>query len=107
MKTVKLTKKMLTLYPGDLLESLGAVNVEAKRAYPQHVYFSKKDYDELTKNVKRLAKKERPDATDKFIANVVGYTMLDLGPNETLADALKPGFAVVDIESIEEAIKHE
>ncbi len=100
MKTVKVTKKMLKLHPQDLLIKLGAANVEKRRAYPQHVYFSKADYKELRANVQKMAKKEYPYSSKKGLDYAVGMTLLDLGPNETLAEAIKPGYAVVDFDSI-------
>jgi hypothetical protein len=99
MKAIKLTKKMLSLEPMDLLVKLGASNETT--AFPQHVYVSKQDYKSIKNNVRKLAKKQFPGFAKKHIDNVVGFEMLSYGPNSVLEDALKPGFAVVDFEAIE------
>lgn len=101
MKTVKITKKMLKMHPADLLVNLGAVDKEKRIAYPQHVYISKEDYKELRKNLKNLAKKSCPGATDHVLTYSIGVDLLNYGPNETLAEAIRPGYALVDEETIE------
>lgn len=101
MKTVKVTKNMLKMHPADLLVKLGAVDKEKKFAFPGCVYFSKEDYKELRKNLKNRALVEFPHASTRGIASVVGMELLNYGPNETLAEALRPGYALVDEEGIE------
>jgi hypothetical protein len=101
MKSVKLTKKMLTLSPGELLIKLRAVNKELKQAYPQHVYFSKEDYKNLRANTRKLLKKEYPYINSRKLNTAVGMELLNLGPNEGLKDAIRPGYALVDEEAIE------
>src|SRR5271166_5344616 len=98
MKTVKLTKKMLSMEPMNLLVKLGASNKTT--TFPQHVYLSKKDYATIENNVRRLAKKQYPDYAKNYIDNVVGFEMLNYGPSSLLETALKPGFAVVDVDAI-------
>jgi hypothetical protein len=94
MKIVKLTKKMLALDPVDLLKKLGAC--DSHTAFPNHVYFSKADYKTLKSNVRKLAKKQFMGYSKKYIDNVVGFEMLNYGPNSSLEDAIKPGHALID-----------
>lgn len=103
MKTIKLTKKMLKMHPADLLIKLNLVNKEKTIVYPQHVYFSKEDYKELRGNLMAYAKKQVPFSTKRLLDCTVGVDLLNYGPNESLADAIKPGYAIID----EEAIKNE
>jgi hypothetical protein len=100
MKVVKLTKKMLAMYPDDLLVKLGAVNNSKTVVYPCHVYFSEKDYETLKNSLKKKIKKEMVWATEKHIKTVVEFELLNVGPNEGLKKAIKPGFAIIDVESI-------
>jgi hypothetical protein len=88
------------MHPADLLIKLGAVNLEKKVAYPQYVYFSKEDYTSLRKNLKQLAKKSF-NGTNRAINYSVGVDLLNYGPNESLKDAIRPGYALVDEEAIE------
>ena len=101
MKTVKITKKMLKMHPQDLLVELGAVNLEKKQAYPQHVYFSGVDYKQLRQNLNKSARKQYPWLLKKGLDRAVGMELLNYGPNESLAEAIKPGWALVDEEGIE------
>lgn len=96
MKTVKLTKKMLKLHPADLLVKLGAVNKEKTESYPSNVYFSDKDSSALKKNLVTKAKKSMPSASKKYVDYSVGMEWLNYGPNESLGNVLKPGYAVID-----------
>ena len=101
MKAIKLTKKMLGMCPADLLVVLKATNTNGRTGYPNHVYFSKDDYRILESNVKKKAKKQYPGATKNQIDCTIGFEMLNYGPNQTLEDAIKSGYALVDYESIE------
>lgn len=100
MKMVKLTKNMLKCYPADLLVALGAVDNNNTVTFPNHVYFSKEDYYELRSNVRKQAKKVYPNATKMRIDGIVGMELLNYGPNESLAEAIRPGYALVDLEKI-------
>jgi hypothetical protein len=103
MKTIKLTKKMLSMDPVDFLKKIGAVS--DNRAFPQHVYVSKQDYKILENGVRKLAKKQYRGCRKQYIDNVVGFEMLNYGPNQTLEDVLKPGYAIVDFDCIAAEIK--
>ncbi len=103
MKVVKLNKKLLSLHPAIFLKKIGAINVEQTRVFPSDVYLSKKDYKSLEDTVRKMAKKEMPGATKVYINKQVSWEMLGYGPNESLGDAIKDGFALID----EEAIKKE
>lgn len=100
MKVVKVTKKMLKMHPADLLVQLGLVNKEKKLAFPERVYFSKEDYKELKQNLTNYAKKKLTSSSKRIIDYSVGVDLLNYGPNESLADALKPGFALIDSEGL-------
>jgi hypothetical protein len=105
MKIVRVTKKMLNMHPADLLVSLGAVDGEKRTAFPQHVYFSKEDYTSLCQNLKNKFKKEIPGIRGKVLSYSVGMELLNYGPNESYRDAIRPGFALVDFESISQQKK--
>jgi hypothetical protein len=97
MKVIKLTKKDL-LSPSNLL--LKADAVIGNQAYPQHVYVSKKDKEKMKKNLVALAKKQFKGAKKNRIDMAVGMEMLNLGPNSSLEDVIKDGYALVDVNSI-------
>lgn len=101
MKTVKLTNKMLTLHPVDLLIKLGAVNLNKKRAYPSDVYLSEKDNNKLLKNLEKQAKKKLKGCSKTAIDYSVKADWLNYGPNSGLEKVLKPGWVVVDQDTIE------
>lgn len=92
---------MLKHHPCDLLVALGAVDKDNTITFPSHVYFSKEDYRELKQNVRKQARKEFPYATKIGLDSVVGMELLNYGPNESLAHAIRPGYALVDEEGIE------
>lgn len=100
MKIVKLNKKLLSMHPSDLLVKLGAVDTKKTLALPQHVYFSKVDYKKLESNLKKYVKKNSAGYSIKMIDFSVGVEMLNYGPNQTLENVLKPGFALVDEDEI-------
>lgn len=101
MIQVKLTKRMLNTDPQDLLIKLGAVDLKAKIVFPSEVYFSKADYLTLTKQIKKLFLKQYPGLDSRRLASAVGMTLLSYGPNCSLQDAIKPGYALVDVDTIE------
>ena len=100
MKAVKLTKKMLRMHPADLLLELGAVNMPKTQAYPSCVYMSKADYKELRQNLVKSAKKQYPYATKNRLDSSVNMELLNYGPSESLQDAIKPGYVLLDVDSI-------
>lgn len=96
MKQVKITKKMLKLHPADLLVELGMVDLEKKRAYPERLYFSKEDYRTLRDNLKKYAKKKLNGTPERVINYSVGMDLLNYGPNESLGDMIRPGWALIE-----------
>jgi hypothetical protein len=46
-------------------------------------------------------KKEYPYINSRKLNTAVGMELLNLGPNEGLKDAIRPGYALVDEEAIE------
>jgi hypothetical protein len=102
MKPVKLNKKMLNMHPADLLVKLGATHDTV--AYPQHVYFSSNDYKVLGNNLKKKFKKEYPYLNNNKLDYSVGMELLNYGPNESLSEAISPGYALVDVKAIEQEV---
>ncbi len=103
MKQVKISKSLLKKHPADILLAFGVTKINI--CYPQHVYFSGEDYKILRKNLRAKAKKEYPGATAKIITSAVEMELLNFGPNESLAKAIRPGYALIDTDSIEAAQK--
>lgn len=101
MKIIKLTKRMLKMYPSDLLIKLEANNPQKNVAYPMHVYFSKEDYKELKKNLIKRLVKQNWNKKERILS--ISFEMFNYGPNESLGKAIRPGYALID----EEAIKAE
>jgi len=101
MKAVKLTKKMLKMHPADLLVELGAYNKEKKRVYPSEVYLSKKDCKTLRNVLTKQAKKEYAYLSKNRLKSLIGMEWLNYGLNETLVDAIKPGYVLVDEDGIQ------
>lgn len=50
--------------------------------------------------MRKQAKKVYPNATKMRIDGIVGMELLNYGPNESLAEAIRPGYALVDLEKI-------
>lgn len=100
MKIVKITKNMTSLCPCDFLVKLGAFSQELKQTFPEHVYISKKDYNTLEKNLIKTIKKEDRKITKAQLELVKGFEMLNYGPNQSLAEAIVPGFALIDEDKI-------
>ena len=105
MKIVKLTKKMLNKDLEDLLTELGAVNSNKRVAFPNHVYISKKDNTTLVKNLIKKLKKEMSWASKHRIQLALGFELLNLGPNQTLENVIKPGYILVDDDAIYNEMK--
>lgn len=76
---------------------VGLVDLEERKAYPERLYVSKQDYIALEANVKKAAKKQFPYLPAKRLKSVVGLELLNLAPNGSLLDALKPGIALVEV----------
>lgn len=101
MIAVKLTRKMKSMYPDELLVALGAANLKTKTAYPQHVYLSAVDYKNLRKCMYRNERKLAGESLrPKHVRYAVEMYLLNLGPNEMLRLAIKPGFVLVDDDAI-------
>lgn len=107
MNPVKLNKNWLKLHPADVLTKLGATYPERKQGFPSHVYFSREDSKTLKENLKKLANKSFPGASKRLIANCVGMDWLNYGPNESLKDVVRPGYALIDNEAIEQYKKQQ
>lgn len=106
MKTVKLKKSWLS-DPEKLLRAVGAVNDKLSRAFPSEVYLSKEDYKVLTQNTAKAFKKKYPFIHKRKLESSIAIHMLNLGPNESLGSAVRPGVALVDEAAIEEETKFE
>ena len=86
---------MLKLHPVDLLEKLGVVSEDKTRAFPEKVYFSKEDYRVLENNLKKYAAKHCYGMSPKLINYSVGIDMLKYGPNQSLQEVIRPGWALI------------
>jgi len=107
MKQIKVNKRLFQSEPSKLLKAVGAV--VGYQAYPSDVYVSKEDYKSMVKATIKMFRKEYPymkPSSTKLRASI-GVHLLNLGPNETLGDAIKPGYVLVDEDSIKEAVKLE
>lgn len=98
MKVIKLKKSYLK-DPETLLRKVGAV--KDSKGLPSFVYISKEDYKTLRNNTKKCIKNTNPWASINAINYGTEFQLLDLGPNQGLEDAIKPGYALIDLEGIE------
>ena len=98
MKVVKLRQSDLKKPVEDLLRKLGAV--KGKLAFPNCVYMNTNDYKVLTRNMVLHVKKAYPNLRKNKVDYTVGMIMLNLGPNTSLGDAIKPGYVLIDEEGL-------
>lgn len=99
MKTLKLKAKHYKDL-SQLLVDAGAADLKNNIAFPSDVYASKEDIKKMTKEITKLFKKEYPYINPKKLKTSIAMHMLNLSPNESLADAVRPGYVLVDDESI-------
>lgn len=104
VKIVKISKRDLKDLP-KLLTKVGAVFRD--QAYPSAVYCSKEDAKEIRKNLLKSFKKEYPYLSNNKLKFSESMTWLNLGPNESLQDAIRPGYILVDTELMKKAVKNE
>lgn len=97
LKIVKLKKSWLKKSPLDLLRALGAVQLDKREAYPEKVYMSKEDYAKLRKNTMKLYRQEYGSLSSNALRNAVGMELLNFGPNQSLGNAIKPGYVLVEV----------
>jgi len=83
-----------------LLIDVGAVNDDMTRSFPSDVYISREDIKKMTKEVTKAFKREYPFVRSNKIKSSVAMHMLNYSPNESLADAIRPGYVLVDTETI-------
>lgn len=103
MISIKIKKTHLR----DLVKLLRAADaVDGVCAYPSGVYISNQDYKELVKNVKKSFKKEYPGISPNALKNAVGIHLLNLGPNQSLGESIRPGYLLVDRKGIDQSIKN-
>lgn len=91
----------MKLHPSDFLVAVGAVDNKARITFPDHVYVSATDYKEMKKHLYNQLKKENDFLSSKNIQKAVDFEFLGYGPNENLADVIKPGYVLVDTAAIE------
>ena len=101
-KVVKLNKKDLQKTPEALLRKLKVVDEKAKKAFPEHVFLSLKDYDTLKSNLRKRYRKEKPYLRKKNLDFAVGIHLLGFGPNTTIGGVIKPGYAIVDMDGVKD-----
>jgi len=91
MKAVKLTKTQLKLSPAYFLNDLGARNAD-------EVYVSKEDYQTLKNNLAKQMRKNFPGMGKGALERALGWELLAFGANETLRDAIRPGYAILNFD---------
>jgi hypothetical protein len=69
-----------------LLRRVGLVEANGKQAHPELLYMSKIDCQLLRRAVARRNKIRIKDT---------GYIWLNLGPNQSLANAIQPGYMLI------------
>lgn len=89
MKVIKFRQSLLNKSCDDIMRFANAVDELKKQAYPEFVYMSKTDYKTLRKNL-----------TKKYGKLFTEMHLLNLGPNQSLENAVKDGYLIVDEESI-------
>lgn len=92
-KIVKLSKKDLNSSLEDLLKKYNLVM--GTSAFPERLYLSKKDYNKLYNNIKKLFKKELKIGGKSYINYSVDAYFTTLGPNTSLQNIIKPGYAII------------
>lgn len=70
---------------------------------PGDVYISKVDADKFKKGLKKTAKKQNLQARSLEIA--VAMYWLNLGPNESLSEGIRPGYALIVEEELDTRFK--
>ena len=104
MKVVKLKSKHYRDLE-QLLRDAGAV--VGTQAFPSDVYCSREDIKKMEKAIMKEFKKEYPYVRATKLKSSVAMHMLNLSPNESLADAIRPGYVLVDVETIAIASKQD
>ncbi len=97
MTAIKLNKRCYSNLEY-LMHYAGAT--QDNNAFPSHVYASGVDYKLMQKCCARAARKEYPKASTRLVEYSVGMYMLNLGPNTSLGNAIRPGWVLVDTEGI-------
>jgi hypothetical protein len=98
MTEIKIRKSWLR-DPTLLLKKLGAV--KGNQAYPSDVYISARDYEFMRTSLRKVGKKQRLGGRRLDMA--VEMELLNYGPNQSLKNAIRQGFALVDTKTIKEA----
>lgn len=97
-KTVKLNSNWLKKDPVEFLIAVGVADVESGNANPDRVYVSKADYKKIEQNARRLLKQQYPYLSGRHMKYSLGMEMLNYGPNQSLQDAIREGYALVRLE---------
>lgn len=101
MKVIKLTAKMKKMYASELLIEVGAANKAGTRGYPEHFYFSREDYEALRKvMLSSEAKAAGEKKPSRRTVCAVEMSLLNLGPSLSYQEAIKPGYALLDVAAI-------
>jgi hypothetical protein len=103
MKQVRISH-LLNCSLGAFLVKLGAG--PNKIGYPQYVYISDDDAAVLKRNNRRKIRKEYPYLSKRKLDNVLGQSWLQYGPNSSLGKVIRPGYALVDVQSIKADEEH-
>lgn len=92
MQVVKIKASFLKNLPA-MYKELGLI--EGDRVDPSRVFFSQEDYRKLKKATAQKLKSGNPTLSGKSLENAVSMHLLNLGPSELLAKAIKPGYMLV------------
>jgi len=71
------------------------VDIVAMQCHPEQLYISAKDATTLKLNIKRLLRKQNPYSSKVKLHMFACTQWLNYGPNESLSDAIKPGYVMI------------
>lgn len=94
MRIIKLKKKHYGNLES-LLRDAKLVNEEKNIAYPSNIFVAEVDYRKIRSTITKLFKKQYSYLNPIRLRSGVEMHLLNLGPNQSLEKAIKPGFAVV------------
>lgn len=83
----------------EFLNKMGAK--DGNTSYPGHVYLSTEDAAQLRRANRRMFRAKYPYASKLKIDSMIGTFWLMYGPNQSISKAVRPGYALVEVEAIE------
>lgn len=97
MKQIPISR-FLNMSLEDFLQKVGAV--QGNSSYPSQVYLSDEDAATLKRAQRRKFRAEKPYLRKRYIDVANETYWLQYGPNTTLGKAVRPGYALIDVDSI-------